>query len=144
VIIRTGWDTHWTTGNTRFGDFSIFPNLSVEAAEYLSRKNIYGIGTDTPSIDRAGKDNTYPAHHIVLGAGQYLLEKLNLISLSNHFRAKPSLQPVFEIRIAPTPLKGTAEAPVNVVVLVKNSIFRLEKKMTVTEPTQSQTKSFKK
>lgn len=83
VIGFTGWETFWKNPmkyrNPKPDGLMHFPGFSKECVEYLLERDISGIGIDTLSPD--GSDNSiFPAHHLMLGAGKYILE--NLCNLS--------------------------------------------------------------
>lgn len=77
VIIATGWHRYWYDPlkyrNIDANGCMHFPTISLEAADYLLRKDIVGVGIDTlsPEVDEA-----FPVHHLLLGADKYILENL--------------------------------------------------------------------
>lgn len=82
VLIHTGWGKYWPDkkrylGDDKPGDASNlrFPGLSREAAEWLVRRKISGVGIDTASID-PGSSKDFLAHRILNGAGIYALENV--------------------------------------------------------------------
>jgi len=88
ALICTAWDQHWETAIY----FDHFPVLSRDAAEFLARANLKGIGLDFPSID--GIDSTnYPNHNLVLKKGIIIIENLTnlgtLIDETFQFSAFP-------------------------------------------------------
>lgn len=56
-----------------------FSGLSAEVAEWLvtSYKHVVGVGVDTASLD-PGSSTEFTAHKLLLGAGKYGLENVNL------------------------------------------------------------------
>ena len=83
IVIYTGWYKHW--GGEKY--FENFPVLSAEAANFLVKKGIVGIGLDVISIDAIDSED-YPIHNIILGNGLYIIENLtNLHSIrSDYFK----------------------------------------------------------
>lgn len=88
ALIYTGWDKHWGTPVY----YKDFPVLSVEAAIYLSRFKLKGIGLDVPSLDPVASPN-YPNHLHLLEKGFIIVENLKNLQLLNgrefHFAAFP-------------------------------------------------------
>ena len=86
VLMYTGIDTKYypdkkkvlgtaKTGKEALPELS-FPGFSAEAAEFLVRKrNIKGIGLDTPSIDY-GKSKDFQVHRICFGANKLAIENI--------------------------------------------------------------------
>lgn len=78
VIAYTGWDKFWYNPkkyrNQDQEGHLIFPTFSQDAASLLVERNVAGIGIDTLSPDRS--DTPFPVHHIMLGAGKYIIENL--------------------------------------------------------------------
>ena len=52
----------------------MFPSVTGEAAEFLLKRNVSGLGIDTLSADR--KREGFPVHRSFLGAGKYLVENV--------------------------------------------------------------------
>lgn len=113
VIAYTGWDQYWNdpihyrnpdeAGNMKF------PGFSAKVAEILTNREIAGIGIDTLSPD--GSDMTFPVHHIVLGAGCYIIE-----NLTNCHK----LPPVGAYAIAlPLKVHGGTESAIRAIGLIK-------------------------
>ncbi len=73
VIIHTGWSKHWHDPD-KYRNNIIFPAISSDAANYLLHKNIVGLGVDTLSPD--GANDGFPVHHLILGAGKYIIENI--------------------------------------------------------------------
>jgi len=72
VLLRTGWDRHWKTGQYYQGEF---PTLTETAARFLGGLGLKGIGLDTPSPDPV-KSVDLPAHHILFDHGLVIVENL--------------------------------------------------------------------
>jgi kynurenine formamidase len=70
LVIRTGWYRWW--GDEKY--YHNFPVLSSEAAHWLVENGLRGIGIDAISVDPVGND--YTVHHILLGAGCFIIENL--------------------------------------------------------------------
>jgi len=71
LLIRTGWDMHW--GAERY--FSEYPVLTPEAAEWLTKFGLKGVGMDTISADREDSMD-FPVHRILLGSDIIIIENL--------------------------------------------------------------------
>lgn len=80
VLLNTGWAKRWNNYSEyknmdEKGRFH-FPGFSEEAARFLvEEKNINGIGIDTLSADY-GPSRDFKVHHIINGAGKYILENV--------------------------------------------------------------------
>lgn len=80
VLVNTGWSKRWNN----FDDYKNidknscmhFPGYSKEAAGFLvEKRHIKGIGIDTLSGD-CGNCSDFQVHHIVNGAGKFILENI--------------------------------------------------------------------
>ena len=71
LLFYTGWDNYWDSPEY----FENFPVLSPEAAEFISRLPLKGLGIDAPSYDPVNS-NDLPNHHILLKSGILLVENL--------------------------------------------------------------------
>lgn len=103
VLFYTGWDTHWGTDNY-FGEF---PVLDINAAKYLSKLSLKGVGTDAPSFDPVGSE-TLSNHKTLLGNNLVLIE--NLTGLEN-LLGKQFLLSCFPLKIKNadgSPVRATA------------------------------------
>lgn len=79
ALLRTGCAARWPDPARYRGMDSAgqmhFPGFSVEAAQYLISKGIYGIGADAMSVD-PGDSTDYAVHHLTLGSDLYQIENL--------------------------------------------------------------------
>ncbi len=75
---HTGWGAFWSNPeryrNEDASGIMRFPAFSKEAAEFLLKRNIVGIGIDTLSPDPL--EIGFPVHHLLLGRGKYILENV--------------------------------------------------------------------
>ncbi len=71
ILLLTGWDRHWRTAAYCTG----FPVLSAQAADWLARLPIKGIGLDAISIDHPNASQL-PNHHRFLGKDKIIIENL--------------------------------------------------------------------
>lgn len=78
-----------------------FPGIAPDAARHLTRCGIRLVGTDAPSVDPFDSEEL-PAHHILFGAGVYILENLRLdrVSPGNYL-----------LLLAPLPLAEAEASP---------------------------------
>ena len=51
--------------------------ISIDAAEYLVKKGIYGVGVDGPSLD-PGNNTNFDAHRTLFKNNTFGIENLNL------------------------------------------------------------------
>jgi kynurenine formamidase len=77
-FVYTGWSQYWGVSeryrNVDNNGLMHFPTYSSQAAQYLLRKEVVGIGIDTFSPDSQGSQ--FPVHHAILGAGKYIVENV--------------------------------------------------------------------
>ncbi len=82
VALDTGWARFWDEPlryrNPDQEGKMHFPGFSAEAADFLVKRKVVGIGIDTLSPD--GSNVGFPVHEKILGAGMYIVE--NLANLS--------------------------------------------------------------
>ena len=77
VLLYTGWEKKWDT--PAFLE-EPFPILDEEAARYLVRCGLKGVGTDAISVD-ALVNKEFSAHHVLLEGGLVIVENLCLRKL---------------------------------------------------------------
>jgi kynurenine formamidase len=80
VLLNTGWWRRWNDydkyKNADGANKLHFPGYSEEAARFLvEKRNIKGTGIDTLSADH-GMSSDFAVHHIINGAGKYILENV--------------------------------------------------------------------
>lgn len=71
VLIHTGWNRYWNT-EKYFADYHV---LSTEAADWLSRFGLKGVGFDTISADEADTQD-FPVHKAFLQNDTIIIENL--------------------------------------------------------------------
>lgn len=71
LLLRTGWSRRW--GSRAY--FEGFPVLTAEAAGWLARRPLWGVGVDAPSVDPVGSSD-FAVHRLLLGSGKILVENL--------------------------------------------------------------------
>lgn len=72
VLFYSGWSGFWGTADY----LHAYPVLSVEAAAWLARLPVRGIGVDMISVDDADA-TSFPVHMALLEAGKVIIENLN-------------------------------------------------------------------
>lgn len=112
VATYTGWSQFFTDPKKyrnadQTGDLH-FPTYSVEAARLLLERDVAGIGIDTLSPD--APNIGFPVHHLILGAGKYIVE--NLSSLEK-MPAKGGYAMILPLRI-----EEGSESPVRAVGII--------------------------
>lgn len=104
ALFHTGWSNHW--GQDSY--FRGFPHLSMQAAEWLTRFSLQGVGIDTISIDHIDHADL-PAHHLLLGADMIIIENLtNLDAISSSD---------FTFSCLPLPIRAADGSPVRAVAI---------------------------
>lgn len=107
VLIHTGWERFWPEP-AKYCNHYCFPSVSQEAATYLLKRDIKGLGIDTLSPDRP--ESGFPVHQLLLGAGKYIIEN---VAHSKQLPPQGSLLLVLPIKI-----QGAAEAPIRLIGMV--------------------------
>lgn len=107
VVFHTGWARFWPDP-AHYRNNLMFPCLTQATAALLIERDIVGIGIDTLSPDRPGRD--YPVHRCLLGSGRYIVENVA------HAEKLPA-QGSFAL-ILPMKIQSATEAPVRLVALV--------------------------
>ncbi|MFQ5964600.1 MAG: cyclase family protein [Candidatus Scalinduaceae bacterium] len=85
ILLNTGWWKKWNDyekyKNADENGKLHFPGYSEDAARFLvEKRNIKGIGIDTLSVDY-GISSDFGVHHIINGAGKYILENIANIDM---------------------------------------------------------------
>lgn len=115
VIGYTGWEQFWSDSssyrNLDAEGKMHFPAFSGKAAEFLLKREIAGIAIDTLSPDC--KDQSYPVHKHILGAGKYIIE-----NISNCSQIPP--KGCYAI-VLPLRAEETTESPIRAIALVPAS-----------------------
>lgn len=75
LILKTGWDCYW--GDEQY--FLNFPVLSEDAAKWLVKQNLKGIGIDAISIDSVDSPDL-PVHQIILKSNMIIIENLTKLN----------------------------------------------------------------
>jgi kynurenine formamidase len=110
-LVMTGWSKKCNNQQAyqnvdTFGKMH-FPKISPDAADYLVKKNILGLGIDTLSPD--GDDPTFPVHKKLLGSGKFIVENLvyHPYACSNQCF----------LQVTPLAIVGGTESPVRVLLV---------------------------
>jgi kynurenine formamidase len=107
ALLHTGWSRHW--GQDRY--FRAFPHLSKQAAAWLSRFPLRGVGIDCISVDPVERADL-PAHHALLGRGMIIIENLtNLQALRGR---------EFIFSCLPLPIRAADGSPVRAVAMLED------------------------
>jgi kynurenine formamidase len=122
IVFLTGWERRHAESDYMTSN----PGLSKEAAVLLGKKRINAVGIDGPSID-AGSDQSFSAHHILLGNGILIIENLRhlgvlagkLPATRRERRGGASMAPMrFTLIVAPLKLAGASGSPVRAIGLI--------------------------
>lgn len=71
LLFRTDWSEKWNTESYKEG----FPTLSAEAARWVTKQDLKGVGFDAISVDPVDSE-TCEIHKILLGAKLVIIENL--------------------------------------------------------------------
>ncbi len=108
ILIKTGWSKKYTN-TTEYHNNLVFPSISIDAAQFLIKKNIAALGIDTFSPDNP--QNGFPVHELFLKNNKIILENVA------HLDEMPSTGAyVLALLIK---IKDATEAPVRLIGLVK-------------------------
>ena len=105
LLIYTGWSRYWHSDRY----FSDYPVLSVEAAKWLCRFNLKGIGLDAISADTADSTD-FPIHMVIMPNNTVIIGNLNNL---NAVPTRRFLFSCFPLKIA-----GADGSPVRAVALL--------------------------
>jgi len=116
ALVHTGWGKFWPDkkkylGSDVPGDITHlhFPGISKEAAEFLVKRGVVGVGLDTASLDY-GATKDFIAHQVLNGANVYGLE-----NVANLERLPPTGATLIAL---PMKIKGGSGGPVRIVALL--------------------------
>ena len=107
VLIHTGWDRHWATGQY----FEAHPFLTRESAEHLKSAGAALVGIDSLNIDD-NTDGARPAHTVLLGAEIPIVEHMCNLGLL------PATG--FKFFAVPPPVKGMGSFPVRAYAILRD------------------------
>ena len=119
VIIYTGWERFWGQPE-QYRNNHMFPCVGKEAAELLLERNVAGLGIDTLSPDRPS--DGFPVHHLILGAGKYIVENVA------HALKMPPLG-AYTLAL-PLKTQGGTEAPARLVGLYSSDFKNWHRKIS--------------
>jgi arylformamidase len=104
VILKTNWSQYW--GENKY--YKNYPYLSIEAAHWLAKFPLKGIGIDAISIDKSDSID-FPVHKILLSKNMIVIENLtNLDAVKNEF---------FMLSVLPLKIKNTDGSPVRAIAI---------------------------
>ncbi len=107
VLIHTGWGRHWLTDNATFNSGA--PGIGMDAAEWLIKRSVAVVGSDTWPVEVVPNPNAklaFPVHQeLIAKNGIFIHENVATERLAN---AK-----VYEFAyiFAPMPVRGATGAP---------------------------------
>jgi kynurenine formamidase len=107
VLFCTGWSIRWGEGSY----FDEFPALTLEAAEWISQKNLKGVGTDVISIDLMSSED-FEIHQVLF--------KENLVVVENLREIDRLLDKDFIFSCYPLKIRDADGSPVRAVAIVEN------------------------
>ncbi|MGZ4049216.1 MAG: cyclase family protein [Bacteroidia bacterium] len=111
ILFYTGWQHKWNTESY----FEDCPTLTSEAATWLTKFNLKGIGFDSFSVDKVVSaqkvtPETLPNHYILLGKEIILVENLtNLNKLPND---------IFMFQCLPLNIENANGSPVRAIAMI--------------------------
>ncbi len=105
VLLQTGMEKFWNTPQY----LDPFPTLTEEAATWLTKQNLKGIGLDCLSVDPIDSE-TFPIHKIILGN--------NLIIIENMKNFDPLVEKIFNLIAFPISIQNSDGGPVRPVAIL--------------------------
>lgn len=111
VFLRTGWGRFWSDSK-RYISQTRCPGPELAGAEWLSKKRVFAVGSDTVAFERI-PNPAMPVHvHLLVDSGIHILENLNLEELARHHITE------FLLIAAPLKIQGGTGAPVRPIAFV--------------------------
>lgn len=107
IIIKTGWSKYW--GEKQY--YKGFPSLSEEAAKWLTKFDLKGVGIDAISIDH-DDSNSFDVHKIFLRKNMVIIENLTNLDFINNQN--------FILSIMPLKIKQADGSPVRAIAIEFN------------------------
>lgn len=104
LLFDLGWRSYW--GQDSF--FHNFPCLTLEAAQWLTKWDLKGIGMDSCSVDPIDAE-VFEIHHTILGAEMLIIENLTHLE-----KVKPEF---FQFQCFPLKIKRADGCPVRAVAV---------------------------
>ena len=112
VLVRTGWDQHWSDNATFLGTQTGAPGLDLSGARWLTDHGIVASGTDTVAYEQQPAP-TLPVHcHLLVEHGVPIMEAMNLASI-----AEGEVWNFF-FTAAPLPIQGGTGSPIRPLAFV--------------------------
>lgn len=111
MLLYTGWSRFW--GTQKY--FLEYPALAEDAAAWLGRFDLKGIGMDTISADRHDSVD-YPVHKLLFGCGMIVIENLTGLDWLLHR--------YFIFLCFPLKIEHAEGSPVRAVAMIDDSIER--------------------
>lgn len=131
IMMKTGWGRRWSNrtafmGNPDNDELKLkFPGISPKAAQWLvDNRNIYGLGTETLSIDK-GSATKFPVHTILYDANIYGLENVANMEEIPTYGAT--------LYVLPMKIGAGSGAPTRIVATYPKVIFTQKGMKSVTE-----------
>lgn len=107
VLVRTGWDRHWGTGQYADGEN---PHLTAEAADHLACAGAVLVGIDSVNIDGTTGDSR-PVHTRLLAEGVLIVENLTNLASVPSSGARFSAVPLPVAGMPSFPVRAYARCP---------------------------------
>lgn len=115
VLIRTGWDRHWSENATYLGTQTGAPGVTLSAAQWLTDHGVVASGADTVAYEQMPAP-ALPVHcHLLVDSGVPIMEAMHLEPL-----ARRQLWEFFFVA-APLPIRGGTGSPIRALAFVPAS-----------------------
>ncbi len=112
VFIRTGWGQYWSDSK-RYISQTRCPGPELPGAQWLSRRQVFAVGSDTVAFERIPNPAMSVHVHLLVESGIHIIENLNLEELARHRITE------FLLIAAPLKIHGGTGAPVRPLAFVK-------------------------
>ncbi len=112
VLLRTGWAA-WFRDPVKFISSVHGPGPAIGGGQWLSRRGVYAVGSDTVAFEKA-PNPSMPVHvHLLVESGVHIIECLNLEELA--------VARAYEFAFVALPLKiqGATASPIRPVAVVR-------------------------
>jgi kynurenine formamidase len=113
VLVRTGWDEHWSDVATFLGAGGQAPGVDLSGAQWLTRRGVVATGCDTIAYEKFPSPSLVVHVQLLVENGVHIMEALNLIEL-----AADGVEQFFFVAV-PLRIKGGTGSPIRPLAIVR-------------------------
>ncbi len=112
VLVRTGWDQHWSDNATYLGTNDGAPGVVLSGARWLTDHGAVATGADTVAYERMPMPSIEVHCHLLVENGVPIMEAMNLSSIADDEVWE------FFFTASPLPIRGGTGSPIRPLALV--------------------------